>query len=147
AGAVIGLWTIGLALLLALREQRVWLKYAGGAILLCVILQGVLGGFRVWLDERGLAMVHGLFAACVVSLMASVATALSPAWRNAESCTRGKDPGFAKPLALLTVGLLAAQYVLGGLIRHGGHGLYEHLTVGIISFVLVIMNAVAAHLT
>jgi cytochrome c oxidase assembly protein subunit 15 len=147
AGLLIGVWTIGLAILLAVREQRAWLKWAGAAILLAVICQGVLGGFRVWLDDRGLAMVHGMFAACVISGMACVATALSPAWRNAQSLAGGRDPGAAKPLALLTVALLAVQYVLGGLIRHHGLGLYEHLTVGIVSLVLIMANAVVAHST
>src|SRR3954466_10836942 len=56
AGMLIGFWTIGLAVLLGVKERRVWLKWAGGAILLAVICQGILGGFRVWLDDRGLAM-------------------------------------------------------------------------------------------
>lgn len=147
AGMLIGLWTIGLAVLLAVKEQRRWLKWTGGAILLAVICQGILGGFRVWLDDRGLAMVHGMFAACVIAGMAAVATTLSARWRNAASIAGGRDAGAAKPVALLTVALLAAQYVLGGLIRHRGLGLYEHLTVGIVSLALVIINAIVAHVT
>lgn len=147
AGMLIGVWTIGLAVLLAVKERRVWLKWAGGALLLGVIVQGVLGGFRVWLDERGLAMIHGLFAACVIAGMASVATALSTNWRDAESLAGGRDVGAARPLALMTVALLAVQYVLGGLIRHGGHGLHEHLTVGIVSLLLIMVNAFVAHRT
>jgi len=147
AGMLIGVWTIGLAVLLVLNEKRVWLKWAGGALLLGVIAQGILGGFRVWLDERGLAMVHGLFAACVISGMASVATALSTSWRDAESLAAGRDVGAAKPLALLTVALLSLQYILGGLIRHGGQGLHEHLTVGIVSLLLIIVNAFVANRT
>ncbi|MFO1095731.1 MAG: COX15/CtaA family protein [Planctomycetaceae bacterium] len=147
AGMLIGVWTIGLTVMLGIQERRVWLKWAGGAILLAVICQGVLGGFRVWLDDRGLAMVHGLFAACVVSLMSCVATALSPSWRDAESLAGGRDAGAAKPVALLTVALLAAQYVLGGLIRHQGQGLYEHLTLGLVSVVLITINAIVAQYT
>ena len=147
AGMLIGVWTIGLAVLLAFNEQRVWLKWAGAAILLAVICQGILGGFRVWLDDRGLAMVHGMFAACVISLMAGVATTLSASWRDAETLAGGQDVGAAKPVALLTVGLLAAQYVLGGMIRHHGLGLFEHLTLGIVSFVLIAINAAVAHYT
>lgn len=147
AGMLIGVWTVGLALFLALGEPRRWLKWAGGAILLAVICQGILGGFRVWLDDRGLAMVHGLFAACVISGMAGVATALSPGWRTAQSLAAGRDSGAAKPVALLTLALLGAQYVLGGVIRHQGLGLYEHLTVGIVSLVLIVINAVVAHNT
>lgn len=147
AGVLIGLWTIGLTLLLAFREPRTWLKWAGAAILLAVVCQGILGGFRVWLDDRGLAMVHGLFAACVISGMAVVATTLSRNWRDAASLAAERDPGAAKPVALLTVALLAGQYALGGLIRHQGLGLYEHLTVGIVSLVLIAANAVVAHCT
>jgi cytochrome c oxidase assembly protein subunit 15 len=147
AGMLIGVWTIGLAVWLAAKEKRRWLKWAGGALLLGVIAQGVLGGFRVWFDERGLAMLHGLFAACVISGMASVATALSTSWQNAESLAGGRSVGAAKPLALMTVAILAVQYVLGGLIRHGGQGLHEHLTVGIISLLLIIVNALVANST
>jgi cytochrome c oxidase assembly protein subunit 15 len=147
AGMLIGVWTIGLAVLLAIYEKRTWLKWAGGALLLGVIAQGVLGGFRVWLDERGLAMIHGLFAACVISGMASVATALSTNWRDAESLAAGRDVGAAKPLALLTVALLSLQYILGGLIRHGGQALHEHLTVGVVSLLLIIVNAFVANRT
>lgn len=145
AGMLIGVWSIGLAALLARHDTRRWMKVAGGCVLLAVICQGVLGGFRVWLDQRGLAMIHGLFAACVLSLMATVATALSGNWRRAPEIFAQVDVGLAKPLALLTVALLAFQYVLGGLIRHGGQGLYEHLTIGIVAFALIVLNAVAAH--
>jgi heme a synthase len=145
AGMLIGAWSIGLAALLAWNDPRRWIKLAGCGILLAVIVQGVLGGFRVWLDERGLAMVHGLFAACVLSLMGAVATALSVAWRDAESRNRTANVAFVKPLALLTVALLAMQYVLGGLIRHGGRGLHEHLVLGIVTLVFVSVGTIAAH--
>ncbi len=144
AGMLIGLWSIGLAALLVSREPRGWMKAAGVGVLLAVIAQGVLGGFRVWLDQRGLAMVHGLFAACVLSLMAIVATALSNNWRRAPELFAKAEIGIVKPLALLTIALLTFQYVLGGLIRHGGHGLHEHLTIGLVSLALIILNAIAA---
>lgn len=144
AGMLIGVWSIGLAVLLARSEPRRWMKAAGLCVLLAVIAQGVLGGFRVWLDQRGLAMIHGLFAACVLSLMAIVATALSDNWRRAPELFAKAEIGLVKPLALLTVALLAFQYVLGGLIRHGGQGLHEHLTIGIVSLVMIILNTIAA---
>lgn len=145
AGMLIGCWSIGLAVLLVRYEPRRWLKAAGCGVLLAVITQGVLGGFRVWLDQRGLAMVHGLFAACVLSFMAIVATALSSSWRHAPELFGKEEVGITKPLALLTVALLAFQYLLGGLIRHGGQGLYEHLTVGLAAFAFIVLNTVAAH--
>lgn len=145
AGMVIGLWSIALAAVLAWFEPRRWVKFAGAGVLLAVIVQGLLGGFRVWLDERGLAMVHGAFAACVFALMACVSTALSRNWIEAPTRYRDADVAHLKPLALLTIGLLAAQYLLGGLIRHRGSGLYEHLVFGIVTFVFVIVNTVFSH--
>lgn len=145
AGILIGCWSIGLAVLLGRFERRRWLKAAGAGVLLAVIGQGVLGGFRVWLDQRGLAMVHALFAACVLSFMAIVATALSSNWRRAPELFLTAEVGLVKPLALLTLALLGFQYVLGGLIRHGGQGLYEHLTVGLAALAFILLNTVAAH--
>jgi cytochrome c oxidase assembly protein subunit 15 len=145
AGMLIGLWSIGLAVLLAWSEPRRWVKLAGVGVLLAVIAQGVLGGSRVWFDERGLAMVHGAFAACVLAFMASVSTFESRAWVEAPERFRAADVSLLKPLALLTIALLALQFVLGGLIRHRGTGLYEHLAFGIAAFLFVILNAVVSH--
>src|SRR5690606_13504684 len=69
AGMLIGVWSIALAVLVGRLESRRWMRLAAIGVLLGVVAQGVLGGLRVWLDERGLAMLHGAFAACVFSLM------------------------------------------------------------------------------
>lgn len=145
AGMSIGIWSIVLACLLWKYEPRRWVKLAGLGILLAVCIQGVLGGFRVQLDQRGLAMVHGAFAACVLSLMAGVATAMSRNWMEAPQRFASADVGLVKPAALLTVGLLAMQFLLGGLIRHGGTGLQEHLVMGIVTFVFIVLGAVLSH--
>lgn len=145
AGMLIGLWSIALAVLLARYEPRRWLKLAGCGVLLAVIVQGLLGGFRVELDARGLALVHGAFAACVLSLMAVVATALSRTWIEAPRRFASADVGLVKPLALLTVALLAFQFLLGGMIRHGGTGLTEHLVIGLVTFAFILLAAVVAH--
>jgi heme a synthase len=145
AGMAIGIWSIVLASLLWKYEPRRWVKLAGFGILLAVCIQGVLGGFRVQLDERGLAMVHGAFAACVLALMASVATTLSRNWLEAPQRFASADVGLVKPVALLTVALLAMQFLLGGLIRHGGTALHEHLVMGIVAFVFILLGAVIAH--
>jgi heme a synthase len=144
AGMLIGIWSIALVAFVSRCETRRWVKLAALGVLLGVIAQGVLGGFRVWLDERGLAMLHGAFAACVFSLMAVVATSLSRAWRQAPQKFAGTSLAGAKMMALATVALLAVQYLLGGLIRHKGTGLHEHLGIGILALLAVIINAAVA---
>ena len=58
-GAVVGMITIGLLAVIWRNERRPWLRWVSLAALGLVIMQGVLGGMRVLLDERTLAMLHG----------------------------------------------------------------------------------------
>ncbi|REK22552.1 MAG: hypothetical protein DWQ45_10080 [Planctomycetota bacterium] len=141
AGATIGLWVILLLCWLLKSESRRWVKWAGGLVLLSVVAQGLLGGMRVRLDAQTLAMLHGGLAACVLSLMAVLATVLSRNWLQAKDRFADVDVGLAKPMAALIVCLLAMQFLLGGLIRHMGTGLHEHLVMGIASLVLIVANA------
>jgi heme a synthase len=145
AGILIGVWSIALVVLVTRLESRRWVKLAAAGVLCGVIAQGILGGFRVWLDERGLAMLHGAFAACVFSLMALVATALGRTWREAPQLFANASVAGAKMMALATAALLGGQYLLGGLIRHQGTGLHEHLGIGVLALLAVIVNAVVAH--
>ncbi|MCA9025628.1 MAG: COX15/CtaA family protein [Planctomycetaceae bacterium] len=144
AGMLIGLWSIALVALVVRYEQRRWVKVAAFGVLCGVICQGILGGFRVWFDERGLAMLHGAFAACVLSLMAIVATALSRRWQMPVEQTVPRNSSVVAGMAVVTLIALATQYLLGGLIRHRGTGLYEHLGLGIVTLLIVITNAVVA---
>jgi cytochrome c oxidase assembly protein subunit 15 len=144
AGMLIGGWSIALVALVARFERRRWVKLAAAGVLLGVICQGILGGFRVWFDERGLALLHGGFAACVFSLMAAVATALSRGWDQFALRPPTIRLRLGPFFALLTVAVLALQFVLGSLIRHRGTGLFEHLGLGILAVVVVVANAVVA---
>lgn len=154
AGMVIGCWSIVLAVWAWRVDARRWVKFSALAVLLLVIMQGLLGGFRVKLDERGLAMVHGAFAALVISWMLCLATFLSKGWSQAEEEAAARpprdpmEPGeftMVFAMALLCVIALGGQYLLGGLIRHHGLGLFEHLGMGIAALALVVFNTIAAH--
>ncbi len=151
AGMLIGLWSIVLVVVTWRVEQRAWVKWLSVAILLGVVCQGVLGGFRVELNNRGLAMLHGAFAALVFSLMGTMAVVTSQAWVDAEKFATEKRPliaiGHLKPWALITTVCLAIQYLLGGLIRHHGTGLHEHLGMGLLAYLVVWLNAIAVQRT
>src|SRR5258708_471692 len=56
AGIVIGLASIGLCTALAWKEPRTWVKLLGAAVLLAVVAQGLLGGFRVLQNAEDLAL-------------------------------------------------------------------------------------------
>lgn len=145
AGIVIGLASISLAAVVWYCEERRWVRWVGVSVLLAVIAQGLLGGLRVRLDERVLALAHGSTAAIVFSLMAVLATVTSRSWvsltnRDVETVRLS----IVKPLAMITPFLVLIQYVLGGLVRHLGTGLYEHLGTAAIVAVFVLATAVTA---
>jgi cytochrome c oxidase assembly protein subunit 15 len=144
AGILIGLASIALATAAWRLEQRLWVRFLAFAVLAAVVVQGVLGGQRVRLDERGLAFVHGSFAALVLALMAGVAVVTSRAWHAASA--RDSHTGLARLwwLSLATCIVVFIQYVLGGLLRHRGMALFEHLGFAFVAALMVIWLAMSA---
>lgn len=145
AGIVIGLVSIALVVVAFIYGQRKWMKVACIGVLVAVIAQGLLGGFRVQLNQRGLAMVHGLSAAFVFSLMCFVAVATSKKWMNpVDGDVQGRSLGRIRGLAIATVVVLTLQYTLGGLIRHHGKAVNEHLGFGFVALILCLVTMVFA---
>jgi cytochrome c oxidase assembly protein subunit 15 len=147
AGIVIGLASIAVALIASRCERRVWVRRSAYGVLAAVVLQGVLGGYRVLLDERGLAFVHGSFAALVLALMASVAVMTSRAWHLASARTDRRPPARLGFLALVTCACVFVQYLLGGLVRHNGMALHAHLGFAILAALVVVCFAMYAMAT
>jgi cytochrome c oxidase assembly protein subunit 15 len=108
------------------------------AVLVGVICQGVLGGLRVEQNNRSLAMLHGIFASIVFSMMGTVVVATSSYWPQKSSVRPGATD--LRPWAFVTIASLVLQYVLGGLIRHMGTGLHEHLGMAVIVTLIVAAN-------
>lgn len=141
AGMAIGLFAIGLVAVVHRWEPRKSVRRLSIAVLLGVICQGLLGGFRVRLEDFGLAQLHGAFAAVVCSAIAIVITMLGRNWIDAQKDSPTADVEHLRPMALLCIAALGFQYFLGGLIRHHGTGLHEHLAMGLVSLLLLLANA------
>ena len=122
AGYIVGMFTIVLAAGLWRAQPNRKLGWLGVAALLGVIIQGLLGGFRVRLNAlvgTDLAWVHGSFAQLVFVLLCSLALLTSAGWIPASENLAG-DPGMSR-LRRLSLGVSIAIYlqlVLGGLVRH-----------------------------
>lgn len=154
AGALIGFVSIGLAWAAWKWESRRSVRVACVLVLLAVIIQGLLGGGRVRLDARVLAMVHGSFAALVFALMASVAVVTSRSWIEGYSekpnhpQTNGRT---ISPTLSLLSGVACVtiflQYLMGGFVRHLGLALHEHLGGAILVLVMVTSTTVVAHVS
>jgi heme a synthase len=99
------------------QEQRAWMRPLAVWALIAVIAQGCLGGARVLLVERQLAMLHGcigpaFFAYCLVLC------AVTSRWWHQAAVTYC-DSASRLHVWVISVALLAYfQLVLGALLRH-----------------------------
>lgn len=148
AGVLIGLVAIAVAGVVLAFEKRRSVKFMGVGILLAVIAQGLLGGFRVELNRRGLATVHGSFAALVFSLMCITGLVTSRSWwKSISPEIKSKSLKAAFVMAALTTVLLMGQYVAGGFLRHHGMLLHLHLTLGVLGLIAGIATAIVCYRT
>ena len=118
-GMLAGVLTIALLISLYLAEPRRWVRLFGVALLFGVILQGVLGGMRVVLDERALALVHGCTGPLFFAAAAAMVAVTSRSWREAgpAACVFATPPKLLR-LAILTAVLAYLQLVVGAVVRH-----------------------------
>ena len=119
--ASVGMLTIGLLIALLRTEDRRWVKGLGFVALALVIFQGVLGGMRVRLDERTLAMLHGCTGPLFFALTVAMVVFTSSKWRATGSASVpiiGNTAGNIRRLAAVTAVLAYLQIVLGAVLRH-----------------------------
>ncbi|MCA9176024.1 MAG: COX15/CtaA family protein [Planctomycetales bacterium] len=113
-----GLIAIALVVVTQRYEPRAWVRrFAVGALAL-VILQGVLGGARVLLDQRTVAMVHACVGPLFFMYAGAMACFTEPAWRQVEQRLPTSAGSKATRLAWITLGLAFVQLVLGANLRH-----------------------------
>ncbi len=125
-GALSGTLTIALVLAVFRWDRRTWLRYFSLGALVAVILQGLLGGLRVLLDDRSLAMIHGcagpaFLGGCVALCVVTSRTWKQAAARRTPQPSRTGIAAYLADLPRLTAATAAAAYVqlvIGALMRH-----------------------------
>ncbi|MDZ4848971.1 MAG: COX15/CtaA family protein [Pirellulaceae bacterium] len=148
-GSLAGMLAIGLCIVAWRNEQRQWLRWLCIFLLLSIVMQGLLGGLRVRLDARTLAMLHGCLAPLVFALAIAVVVMTSRWWKEEVG------PAVPRPFfRWLAIGLTISAFVqlfLGAQLRHiqpwakpaSFTGLVHlHLTFAAIVSLLVISVAV-----
>src|SRR4051794_39258142 len=116
--SIVGMLTIGLLILLWRTDSRGWMKGVGFAALALVIWQGVLGGMRVLLDERTLAMLHGCTGPAFFALTVSIVVFTSNTWRHAARPTSVAGANVIRKLTIVVAVLAYLQILLGAVVRH-----------------------------
>ncbi len=129
-GALVGFVGIAVVVVAFWSERRRWVQGLAVLGLLMIIVQGLLGGLRVVLSDRVLAMAHGCTAPIVFGLFTALAVVSSRWWQQGSRAIvakQGLSTDQATPtvplrtatwtcatLALLTYG----QLILGAQLRH-----------------------------
>lgn len=116
-GALVGLITIGFVWSVCRHDLRPWMRSASLAALGLVVLQGVLGGARVLMDQRQLAMIHGCVGPAFFGFSVALAVMTSKLWRDAKPQST-PEVSKLKRLSLITLVLVFLQLVLGAQVRH-----------------------------
>jgi heme A synthase len=129
-----------------------WVRAVASAALVCVMVQGLLGGFRVFLNALAgadLAAVHGVFAQVAFCVLAAVVVLAAP--RREQDVLPDTD---LRPLGRLTwalVGLTFVQLVWAVMVRHQGSAVAQRLHIltafvvtGLVVWIAVRIFATAA---
>ncbi len=153
-GSWVGFLAIGLCVAAWIYESRRWYRWASVGLLLAVIAQGLLGGFRVVFDERTIAMLHGCGGPLVFAYATFMATAASADWKQ-QVDSGAASGGVGKGLWRLSWCLLVAtviQLVLGAQLRHALPDtrpvtfmamVHLHLTFAVVVSVLILWVSIA----
>jgi cytochrome c oxidase assembly protein subunit 15 len=87
-------------------------------------------------------MVHGQFAAWVVSFMALLACWTSRAWRAPKLTGKTERVAGSLPFIAMLPVTIVIQYTLGGLLRHKHTAMHEHLIFAFVVMFFAILAAV-----
>lgn len=118
-GAVVGIFAIIAVVVAWITEPRRWVRWLAVGLLVAVISQGVLGGLRVVLSDRTLAMVHGCTGPLFFVICVSLAVVTSRWWWERANDVPLLIPSTGNVRLAAMVALLAyVQLLLGAQLRH-----------------------------
>jgi cytochrome c oxidase assembly protein subunit 15 len=130
----VGILTVVLAVWLARKEPRRWVRRLGLLAVVAVVAQGVLGGLTViFLLPTAVSVAHACLAQTFFCLTVAIAVVISPRWEPGEGKrSAGTGPTDLHPppyserlprLAALTAGAVFLQLAIGAVMRHTKAGL------------------------
>lgn len=116
-GALAGMLMIAIVAVTYFSKCPRWLVQFAVALLVLVILQGLLGGTRVRLDDRMFALLHGCTGPLFFVLLVAFAVVTSPKASATELPTKQTSQRLTTA-AWGFAGVCYLQLVLGAMVRH-----------------------------
>ena len=132
--STVGFLTVIMAVLLWIREPRIWMKRLGLGAVALVILQGVLGGLTVLLLlPKSVSIGHACLAQLFFSTTVAMAVFLSREWTE-QAPQVVFDHGWPslRTVAVAVPALILAQLLMGAAFRHRAAGIIPHVVGALI---------------
>lgn len=142
--AIVGLLTIGLAILLWRKDSRSWVRNLGLAAIAVVVGQGVLGGLTVLLYlHYGMPVAHASLAQIFFGIIVSIAIFTSRWWTSDILPLEDRGSPSIHTLATLNATVIFFQVVLGAGFRHRDIPVWPHVVGAMVVLGTVTWTAVA----
>lgn len=140
----LGIFTLLLAVLLMVKESRVWLRWLGWIAVLGVLVQAVLGGqVVIRLLHYWLPVIHACFAQIVFAAVLGIAVFTSKWWVSERPQLEDKGSPSIHFLATLNAAVIYLQVILGAGFRHKDIPIWPHAAGALLVLGTVTWTAVA----
>ncbi|HXY23406.1 MAG TPA: COX15/CtaA family protein [Candidatus Acidoferrum sp.] len=140
----LGLFVLGLAILLRSKESRTWLRWFGAIAVLGVLAQAILGGqVVIRLLHYWLPVLHACFAQIVFAAVVSIAAFTSNWWISDRPQFEDKGSPSIHFLTVLNAAVIYLQVILGAGFRHKDIPIWPHAVGAVVVLGVVTWTAVA----
>ena len=140
----LGIFTLLLAVLLLVRERRVWLRWLGAIAVLGVVVQAILGGqVVIQLLHYWLPVIHACFAQIVFAALLAIAIFTSKWWVTERPQLEDKGSPSIHLVATLNAAVIYFQVILGAGFRHKDIPIWPHAAGALVVLGTVTWTAVA----
>ncbi len=116
-GLLVGLTTIVLTIKVFLDDRRTWVRALVVLAVIAVIIQGVMGGYRVTEKSIVLGITHGVFGQMFFAFLLFIAATLSNTWTDSKPIVKA-NVKTDYTLSLILIAFLLLQITLGTVFRH-----------------------------
>lgn len=140
----LGVFTLALAILIWIKDNRRWLRWFGVIAVLGVVVQAVLGGEVVrQLLQYWLPVIHACFAQIVFAAVLGIAVFTSRWWVSERPQLLDTGVPSIRSLAILNAAVIFLQVVLGAGFRHSEIPVWPHMAGALAVLGTVLWTAVA----
>jgi heme a synthase len=142
AGAL-GVWTLVLAVLIWVKEERRWLRWFAVIAVGGIVAQAILGGqVVIQLLHYWLPVMHACFAQIMFGAILSIAVFTSKWWVSDRPQLEDRGTPSIHSLALLNAIVIFLQVFLGAGFRHKEIPIWPHAAGSLAVLAMVVWTAV-----